>query len=76
LQSREVSKDVLQELFVDLWEKRHSLEIRSNVRGYLFTALKNRVINKIKAESVREKYEKMVIEFYESNHLETEHRFS
>lgn len=74
LQSIELSKDVVQELFVSLWEKRTSIRIRSNVKGYLFTALKHRIINKIKSETVREKYEKMVTEFYEANDLATEYR--
>jgi len=76
LQSEQLAKDVLQELFVELWEKRETLNIRSNVRGYLFTALKHRIINKIKAEATREKYEKMTIQFYETNGLATEHQFS
>lgn len=76
LQSRDLSQDILQELFVDLWEKRDSLRVQSNVKGYLFTALKNRIINKIKSEAVREKYEKMVIEFYETNELATDQQFS
>lgn len=75
LQSRELSKDVVQELFVDLWEKRSSLRVQSNVEGYLFTALKHRIINKIKSESVREKYESMVFEFYETNELATDRQF-
>lgn len=76
LQSRDLSQDVLQELFVDLWEKRDDLQIRNNVRGYLFTALKNRVLNKIKSELVRDKYEQMVIEFYELNELSTDYTFT
>ena len=75
LQSDELAKDVLQELFIGLWEKRGSLTIQSNVAGYLFTALKHRIINKIKAENTREKYEKMTIQFYETNNLATEHQF-
>lgn len=76
LQSEQIAKDVLQELFVELWEKHESLNIRSNVSGYLFTALKHRVINKIKSEAIRAKYEKMTIRYYEINGLATEHQFS
>lgn len=75
LQSEELAKDVLQNLFIDLWDKRESINIRSNVKGYLNVALKNRIINKIKAEDVREKYERMAIQFYETNYLATEHQF-
>ncbi|SHF67237.1 RNA polymerase sigma-70 factor, ECF subfamily [Fodinibius roseus] len=76
LQSEQLAKDVLQELFVELWEKHETLNIRSNVSGYLFTALKHRVINKIKEENTRAKYEKMTIRYYEINGLATEHQFS
>lgn len=76
LQSRDLSQDVLQELFVDLWVKRASIQIQSNVKGYLFTALKHRVINKIKSEAVRDRYEKMILEFYEVNELATDRQFS
>lgn len=76
LQSEQLAKDVLQELFIELWEKHESLNISSNVSGYLFTALKHRVINKIKAETTRVKYEKMTIRYYEINGLATEHQFS
>lgn len=76
LQSRDLSQDVIQELFVDLWVKRTSLQIQSNVEGYLYTSLKHRIINKIKSEAVRDKYEKMVLEFYEINELATGRQFS
>lgn len=76
LQSRDLAQDVLQELFVDLWEKRETLAIHTNVKGYLNRALKNRIINKIKSEAVRDKYEKMILEHYEVNNLSTGHRFS
>lgn len=76
LKSRDLAQDVLQELFVDLWEKRASLEIHTSVKGYLNQALKNRIINKIKSETVRDKYEKMILDHYETNPLGTEYRVS
>lgn len=76
LQSEELSKDILQELFTDLWEKRHTIDIHTNIRGYLYTALKHRIINKIKSENIRHKYEKLTIQFYKTNGLATEHLFT
>lgn len=37
--------DIIQELFIHLWEKRHSLQITGTVAGYLYVALRNRIIN-------------------------------
>lgn len=38
------AEEIVQELFVTLWEKRESLRI-TNLRSYLFTAVRNRVID-------------------------------
>ncbi|HEY9561793.1 MAG TPA: RNA polymerase sigma-70 factor [Anseongella sp.] len=37
--------DILQELFTDLWNKRDRLPFTSNLSGYLYTAVRNRIFN-------------------------------
>lgn len=44
------AEDILQELFVHLWEKRSGLFITGTVGSYLFTALRNRIINYFRAQ--------------------------
>jgi RNA polymerase sigma-70 factor (family 1) len=46
---KEIAKEIVQNLFMRLWEKRAQLQI-SNLEGYLFTALKNAIINHVNAE--------------------------
>lgn len=41
---RDVSEEIIQGLFVEIWEKRNELRI-SNVRSYLFVSVRNRVID-------------------------------
>ncbi|GAB3958454.1 RNA polymerase sigma-70 factor [Spirosoma harenae] len=53
--SREVAEELVQDLFVQLWQKRESLEVRQ-VNFYLFRALKYSVIDHIKRQVVEEKY--------------------
>jgi RNA polymerase sigma-70 factor (family 1) len=43
-QDRDVSEELVQSLFVEIWEKRNDLRI-SNVRSYLFVSVRNRVID-------------------------------
>ncbi|WP_462267191.1 RNA polymerase sigma-70 factor [Mucilaginibacter sp.] len=43
LRNREASEDIIQELFTELWLKRHQLHI-SNLQAYLKTATRNRVL--------------------------------
>ena len=38
-------EDVLQELFIHLWDKRERLTLTSSLSGYLFTAVRNRIFN-------------------------------
>lgn len=37
-------EDILQEVFIDIWQRRESLEIRMSVKGYLLTAVKYQVM--------------------------------
>ena len=43
-QDRDVSEEIIQSLFVEIWEKRDELKIR-NLRSYLFVSVRNRVID-------------------------------
>ena len=56
VRSKETSKELLQDLFTQLWEKRESLHIRKSFRAYLFTALKYKVYNYLDAEEVRNRH--------------------
>lgn len=47
--SAQDAEDILQELFVHLWEKRSDLYITGTVAAYLFIALRNRIINYFRA---------------------------
>jgi len=45
--NQELVKDSLQELFISLWNKRDSLPEVKNVKSYLITSLRNRLIRKM-----------------------------
>ncbi|MRG47143.1 RNA polymerase sigma-70 factor [Chitinophaga sp. SYP-B3965] len=46
--------DIVQELFIHLWEKRETLPDVPQVKAYLYTALKNRILNYFAANETRE----------------------
>lgn len=56
INSHEVSQEIVQEVFVSLWEKRNTIQINTSVASYLFAAAKYQMLNYIKACAVREKY--------------------
>jgi len=43
-----LAEDVVQDIFVKLWEKRHSLPQIKSVKGYLFTMVRNHVLNMLR----------------------------
>ena len=40
-------EDAIQEVFINIWTKRLSITIKSNIKGYLFTALRRQIISEI-----------------------------
>lgn len=55
VQSKEITEEIIQEIFSDLWERRHSTEIQ-NISGYLNTSVKYQCINQLKKKICFEKY--------------------
>lgn len=50
VQDEEKSRDILQEVFISLWEKRLSLDPDNNVAGWLFMVSYNKSISYLKRE--------------------------
>lgn len=45
-------EDIIQELFTDLWNNRESIKIKSNLKVYMFTAMKYKVIDHIRRRKI------------------------
>ena len=75
LMDKEDAEDVVQELFLTLWNNRKKIEIGENVSGYLYRMAKNLALNHIRTEtnyrSVLESREEP-LSYYEENPLESE----
>ncbi len=56
LRDIEASKELVQDLFVHIYERRENLEINSSLKSYLFRSTHNRCINYINAQKIRSKY--------------------
>jgi RNA polymerase sigma-70 factor (family 1) len=53
---REEVRDILQELFAFLWNNRENLNFTSGLAAYLYTSVRNRVINVFAKDKVRYEY--------------------
>ncbi|PSL45415.1 RNA polymerase sigma-70 factor (ECF subfamily) [Chitinophaga niastensis] len=72
LYDREEAKDVVHEVFTMLWSKRGSLQI-TNLSGYLYTSVRNIILNQIAHKSVRDKYILSMAHFSEQGSIKTDH---
>lgn len=51
LNDEEATEDVVQALFIKIWESRDSINTPDSVAAYLFTAARNRALNYIKSQA-------------------------
>jgi len=52
----EIARDLVQDVFIYLWDKREKLSIDKSLSSYLFRAVHNTCINHLKRESTKEAY--------------------
>ena len=60
----EAARELIQDLFLDLWTHRATIHIRGSIRTYLFTATYNRSINWLRHKKVRELYAHNPVEIH------------
>lgn len=66
------AEDIVQEVFINLWEKRDTLGNIFNIRSYLLSSVRNRCINRISQQKVIEKYQEEYLKQTDSEHESTE----
>ncbi|MGH3041768.1 MAG: RNA polymerase sigma-70 factor [Gaiellaceae bacterium] len=53
VRTRDIAEDVVQEVFLGLWERRTRVDVSGNIRAYLYTATRSRAVDRLR----RERYE-------------------
>ncbi|WP_276369404.1 RNA polymerase sigma-70 factor [Chryseolinea sp. H1M3-3] len=59
LRDMDDSEDVVQSMFIKIWEKRESLIITHTLKGYLFKAVYHQCVNQIDHRAVRTKFQEI-----------------
>lgn len=62
----ETSKDVLQDLFTTLWEKRQALDIHLSLRSYLYQSVRHKIIDLYRKNATYRKYLQQLIEHFDA----------
>lgn len=60
--SHEASEDIVQDVMMEIWEKRQSIEITGTVSSYLFGAVRNRCISHYTNIKRRERIHRLIFE--------------
>jgi RNA polymerase sigma-70 factor (family 1) len=56
LRERSMTEELVQATFVSLWAKRETIFINTSLSGYLYSMVRNEVLNHIRSEKVRSTY--------------------
>jgi len=74
LRDRDESLDICQAVFLWLWEHRNDLNIKTNLRGYLYSSVKYKIANFIRRGKIRESFfdelKQVDAEAFQENELE------
>ena len=61
LRSRERAQDIVQEIFISLYQRRKSIELALSLKAYLCKALRFKIFNEFRARLVRDGYQKSLL---------------
>ncbi|MEZ4906983.1 MAG: RNA polymerase sigma-70 factor [Saprospiraceae bacterium] len=61
------AEDIVQEVFVNLWHNKEKLLINSSLKNYLFSAVRNKSIEKLRRKKLEDKYIKSELEKADSH---------
>jgi RNA polymerase sigma-70 factor (family 1) len=74
LHNQEEVDDIIHDLFTILWVKRESLELKTNLSGYLYTAVRNRILDHISHQQIESNYIVNLQQFLDKGVAVTDHR--
>lgn len=55
---QQVAEDIVQELFINLWTNRESIDITGSVQSYLYRSIRNRCLNYLRDHKAAQNYER------------------
>src|ERR1700761_9287535 len=73
LNDREEAKDIIHELFLALWTNRESLPRTTTLPAYLYTAVRNRIINTVTHQKIATRYIDSFQDYIQLSNNSTDH---
>ena len=56
VERRDLAEDVVQEVFVQIWQKRESINLKTSLKNYLFQSTRNKAIEILRRKKLETKY--------------------
>lgn len=73
IREREETRDVIHELFASLWNRRETLPDNTNLLPYLYTAIKNKIMDLVSRQKVAARYVDQFQEYINTTENTTDH---
>ena len=74
VRNKEDARDIIQEVFISIWNRRAYIEAQSEIIPYLYTVLKNKIINWIARQDVNSRFVSHFQNFYRDETCITDHK--
>lgn len=74
IQDWQEAEDIVQDLFTFLWDSRLNLNITTSLSSYLYTAVRNRILNLHRNQKVRTEFTNSLQKFLDEGHCAVEER--
>ncbi|HXD77004.1 MAG TPA: RNA polymerase sigma-70 factor [Puia sp.] len=72
LEDRDDANDVIQDVFLALWQKKDMLAVETSLGAYLYHAVRNRIFDRISHRKVVDKYIRSIRDFMEAGQYTTD----
>ncbi len=72
VRSEEVAEETVQEVFLYIWDKRETLNVTTSLKAYLYAAVRNRSINRMKSEQTKMMVQNAYASDQAESHLQVE----
>ena len=57
----ETAKELVQEVFIDIWQHKNDFDLNQNINGYIYTILRNKIFNYYRRKVVEDKYQNHLV---------------
>ena len=71
LRDNHLSEEIVQGVFLKLWQDRRFIEINTSFKSYVFQSVKNKCLDVLKHRKIKDEYEKKILDENENSREET-----